>query len=345
MNLEGQLEELNKDVDFDDDVIEGAEPARFIKEPVSEDVDDISDDPTDATPDQSTAQERKIIFDLLKERGIQDPQKILYEEEDGTTTEKDFFSLPQEDQINILKDASESRFTEEELFYIQQAREKNLSLTDLIKFYANKTLEDYNNSQYKSFVEDQTDEELYIVDMKNRLGDDVTDEEILSQLQKEMELPELFKKKVDKIREEYTLLEKEELLSTQNSLKQAQEDQFQEFGESLTSLVNDVEDIGGVVLEDTDKNEILNFMLERDANGVTSFQKQMTDPENIFLAAWSILKLQDTFELLKEHYESQARSAKKPASPDPGTRPSKVVKSDKSQQQNYTSVEDLHKFE
>jgi vacuolar-type H+-ATPase subunit E/Vma4 len=41
----------------------------------------------------------------------------------------------------------------------------------------------------------------------------------------------------------------------------------------MTELVNSVEDVGGVVLEDNDKKEILDFLLKRDVNGATEFQK------------------------------------------------------------------------
>jgi len=37
----------------------------------------------------------------------------------------------------------------------------------------------------------------------------------------------------------------------------------------------------------------------------------MSNPENIFLAAWAILKAEDTFDVLKSFYDEQIKEAKK----------------------------------
>jgi len=92
-------------------------------------------------------------------------------------------------------------------------------------------------------------------------------------LEKELEIPDIFKKKVDKLREDYISTEKNEREATENALKTKSIASFKEFGDTMTSLIDNVEDVGGVALEDNDKNEILKFMLEQDVNGSTQFQK------------------------------------------------------------------------
>jgi hypothetical protein len=84
-----------------------------------------------------------------------------------------------------------------------------------------------------------------------------------------LEIPEIFKKKVDQMRNDYIELEKAEIESVSQSIKDKQSTAFKEFGNTIAELVDSVEDIGGVALEDTDKNEILQFMLDQDVNGTT----------------------------------------------------------------------------
>ena len=110
----------------------------------------------------------------------------------------------------------------------------------------------------------------------------------------------------------------------------------------MTELVNSVEDVGGVVLEDNDKKEILDFLLKRDVNGATEFQKQMQNPENVFLAAWALTKSSDTFEILKEFYEKQIKLAKKPTAPQ---KPKVAVNSQRKDTAHIKSVEDLNTFD
>jgi hypothetical protein len=122
-------------------------------------------------------------------------------------------------------------------------------------------------------VDDYTDEELYVLDLKARLGDTMTDDEILTTLQKELEAPEIFKKKVDALRKEYKALEEQEVALREKQNTDAKEAQHNEYKTSITELVNSVEDVGGVILEDPDKVEMIQFLVERDVNGQTAFDK------------------------------------------------------------------------
>ncbi len=357
ISLNGQLDELNQNDTFADDET-GLEPVKVF-------VDSFGDDdkkdpekktepidnpfkPTDDDDLNEPLERNKIVEDLLKQKGIEDSTKVLYENDKGEVEEVDFYKLPYEDQINILSNAEENDpgLTEEDLFYIQQARENNISLTDLIKYYQNQSIEEYNKNQQASYiVADYSDEELYVLDMKAKLGDSITDEEILTQLEKELEIPEIFKKKVDNLRKEYIALEEAEKAETANALNEDKNASFKQFGDQISSLVDIVEDVGGVTLEDTDKNDILKFMLERDVNGATEFQKQMNDPENMFLAAWAILKAEDTFDVLKGHYEELLKNSKKtqPVKTDKGTQTT-VVRSQPAVKK-HMSIEDLQKFD
>jgi len=65
--------------------------------------------------------------------------------------------------------------------------------------------------------------------MRARLGDSASDEEIIKALEKELELPEFFKKKVNKLREEYVRLENEEIEKSKRKIDDEKEEAFSEF--------------------------------------------------------------------------------------------------------------------
>lgn len=301
----------------------------------------------DLTTEEIGSKDNKIIEALLKQQGINDPGQVLYENEDGEVVEKNFYELPYEDQLNILRNQEDSDISDEERQYLDYARQNNLTLTELIKYYQNQSVEQYIQNQEPTYaVKDFSDEELYVLDLKAKFGETVSDDEIMKQLEKELEIPEMFKKKIDRLRSEYKALEDDERAQTLAQTQDKQQATFKEFSDNLTDMVGTIEDVGGVTLEDDDKNDILRYILEPDVNGITSFQKQMNNPENIFLAAWAITKGEETMNVLKEHYESLLKGSKKTPlkKTDKGTQNTTVVRS-KPTEQKHMSIEDLHTFD
>lgn len=323
--------------------------------PINPDLNNQDDDPVDPTnndPVEPTEpvepvepaepvepQHTELITKLLQRRGIVSPEKVLYEEEDGKVVEKNFYELPEEDQLQILD--QEMDFSDEEMFYINQARENNISFTDLIQYHVQQQMAQSNTSSNTS-INDYSDEELYVLDLKARQGENMTNEEILAALEKELESPELFKKKITVLRKEYQDLEEAEKAADLQRQEDLNKDRIREYNTTMTELITSVEDVGGVVLENQDKKDILDFLIKPDINGVTEFQKQMQDPEKVFLAAWAITKAEDTFAILKEFYENQIKQSKKVQVPQ---KPKVEVNSKKRDTAQIKSVEDLNTFD
>lgn len=157
------------------------------------------DQNTDPLDIEEIPTETKLINSLLQAKGIKAPEKVLYEVEEGKVEEKNFYDLPFEDQMEILAGETanvEKDFSKEDLEIIQLQKENNLTLAELIQYYQNATIEEYLKEQGgNTSVQDYTDEEIYILDMRARLGDSASDEEIIKALEKELELPEFFKEK------------------------------------------------------------------------------------------------------------------------------------------------------
>lgn len=308
------------------------------------------DQNTDPLDIEEIPTETKLINSLLQAKGIKAPEKVLYEVEEGKVEEKNFYDLPFEDQMEILAGETanvEKDFSKEDLEIIQLQKENNLTLAELIQYYQNATIEEYLKEQGgNTSVQDYTDEEIYILDMRARLGDSASDEEIIKALEKELELPEFFKKKVNKLREEYVRLENEEIEKSKRKIDDEKEEAFSEFATGMKEYITSVEDIGGVMLEDNDKNDIINFMLSRDSKGITQFQKQMQDPKNLFLSSWAILKSQDTFEVLKSHYEGLLKATnKKEKTQEQPKKEKPVVTSKDGKRPGRLELSDIHSFD
>lgn len=71
-----------------------------IEEPIQEETEEVDDD---------------IITSLLKEKGISDPNKVKFENEDGEIEEVPFSSLDKEEQLNILNSQEEVPVEDNEL--------------------------------------------------------------------------------------------------------------------------------------------------------------------------------------------------------------------------------------
>ena len=52
----------------------------------------------------------------------------------------------------------------------------------------------------------------------------------------------------------------------------------------------------------------------QDANGVSKFAKDLNDPKKLFIAAWFLLKGDEAFSVIHDHYKKQIENARK----DPG---------------------------
>src|SRR5690606_9532785 len=114
-------------------------------------------------------------------------------------------------------------------------------------------IEEYiqSNTEKAYVVDDYTDEELYAFDLKTKY-EDLTEEEIALEIEKETQHPELFKKKLDKIRAGYIALEEKEKQDAIDAELQAEKEKDEVLTKSLVEAAIAIEDIGGISLDDDD---------------------------------------------------------------------------------------------
>jgi len=274
----------------------------------------LSADERDAPAPIQTPIDTDIVALLLKNKGIVDPTQILFEEEDGTETTRDFNTLTQEEQLELLE-ANDSEINygleDTEVEAVNYLRENNVTLDELIAYHRRTAVEEFQNSGETSFEIDAfTDEELYVLDLKAEF-EDFTNEELEIKLTKALESPDLFKKEIDKIRSKYKTLEEEDRTASAALLTQEQEEAFQQITNAISDVAARTDDMYGIDLEESDKEDIINLITDRDLNGVTPLVKALDDPDKLFKAAWFIAKGEEAFDILHKYYTKQIEEVRK----------------------------------
>ena len=293
-------------------------------EPLIPDQDDDTntgnpDDNPDNTGDTS---DDDVLTSYLKSRGIADPTKIKFETDEGEEEEKDWNSLSKEEQLTMLQELSASDYTDYEREVVDYLRRNNTDLQGVINYFSQKAVEDYlaanpdkvKQKEYK--IDDYTDDELYISDMKLKYPD-FTDEELNERLESAKVNEELFKKEVDALRAYYK--EQEE-----NDAKEAEEQAKQEYENLQNSLltaasrftevkfdIEDAEDPGGFEIEDSDRQRALAYLLAVDKDGQSQFDKDLSDPNALFELAYLRTSARDLLNGTSQYYKKVIADTRK----------------------------------
>ena len=265
---------------------------------------------------QNQDTELDVVGLLLKNKGIVDAHAILFEDEDGIETTKDFYELTREEQLDLLESNDSDLnygLEDNEVETINYLRENNITLEELIEYHKKEAVAEYQNANQTDFeIDNYTNEELYVLDLKARY-DELTNEELELELTKALESPDLFKKKTDKIREDYKTLEQESRNAEKNEQLASQDEAFTQIINVLADVAANTEDMYGITLEDQDKEDIINLIIDRDLNGVTPLVKALDNPDQLFKAAWFISKGEEAFSILHNYYKQEIENVRKTA--------------------------------
>jgi hypothetical protein len=277
----------------------------------------VDDEPSSIEDDlfgTSKTENSELISNLLAQRGIIDASKIQIEDEDGNIQELDFNSLPIEEQLEILQQET-PELDDSEIETINYLRENGVGIQELIEYHRNQAIQEYLQSQQTNYtVDNLSDEELYKLDIAAKY-EDLSEEELEIELQKELNNPDLFKKKVDKLREVYKQEEiaEQEELAKQSELEEEQN--YQTLVDSMVEIAQGTNELFDLELEDEDKEEVLQFLLSKDMNGQSEFVKLLNDPNALFQLAWFAVKGQEAFSTIHDYYKKEIDSARKAKGP------------------------------
>lgn len=317
------------DVDFepDDDVIEGSQDEG------SSEYDDLPGvvtttsvpDPTDGSgADSSDGNQTSpnttdaVMAAYLKYNGIPDPEKIKFQDDDGIVKERSWNDLSFEEKMNILttsQEQPERDLDDNEIAFINDMRSRKISPQQYIDTIRQQAAQDYAdqqaaNPQYK--VADLSDDEIFILDLQDKLDDDeVTDEEILVALNKAKEDP-LYEKRIAGMRKALEAQEQTYLAEQQAEQQQQQEDQFNQFKSSVVNSIQGLNRIGDldINLDKEDQEDIAAFILDRDDTGMSYMGKALNDPQTLVEMAFWTLKGRDTVNSISAYFANEIKNAR-----------------------------------
>lgn len=258
---------------------------------------------------QQTNTNDDFLVDFLRSKGISDPTKIQFEDENGSIIERDWNSLTKEEKINIantpleISDNSE-QFDQEELQLINQIRNSGMTPTQYLQSLQGDQI--IQEPQYK--IDDLSDDEIFLLDLESRVGE-LTEEEGIQALTNAKQNEEFYKKQIDGIRKEYKEREDYQNQYEQAQIEEQQRQAFDNYQAQVVQAIDSFNSIGNLDLnfEDEDKEELAQFMLSQDENGQNYLYQALQDPVNLVKAAWFILNGDEAFDNVADYFKNQIK--------------------------------------
>lgn len=299
LNEQGEL--MNLDWDDEEDIETAPEPTQEEYE--------------NGDQYEESEEEPDLLDYLLRDKGITDPNKIKFADENDQIQERSWNDLSLEEQYNILSQQPEQEqpsvedaLSDEEIQLLNAIRQNNLSPSEFINLSIQQGVQNYiNNQPGPSYeVDEFTDDDLYVADLKIRTPN-ITDEELTQALETAKSNPELFAKQIEGLREEYKALEDQNKQEEAAIYQQQTQEQYQEFANTIYDNIEQLNAVGGldIELEDEDKEDLAEFILGQDQAGINHFQKALQDPATLTQIAWFLLKGQDTIDGIIDYFTKE----------------------------------------
>lgn len=269
-------------------------------------------DPNDQ-PDDFT--DSDIISELLKSKGIEDRTRIKFENESGEIEEYNWDDLTNEDKLNIIssQETFEDDFDDEEIQLINAIRTSKMTPAEYINYVQQAGVNMYlQNAQQPVYRVDQfSDDELYVYDLMQKIGEDnISEDEALQELQSAKANKEFFDKKIGAIRAEYKRLEDDMAYREQLEVQAKAQENFNQFAGQIANQIDNFKGFAGLSLEldQEDKEELFDFITGMDEAGTSVLGKAFNDPRILVPAAWFALNGQKVFDEINEYFSNEIKS-------------------------------------
>ena len=274
------------------------------------------------TPETTEEPELDVWHQYLKDLGVTDSKAIQFENEDGEIETVDFDTLDRETQLTMLKELTDPGLSEHEIEVVNYLRRNNASFDDVINYFAEQRLQEYlteNPDQVKQKVysiDEYTNDELYLADLKNKYPD-FSEEELLAELDSAKLNEELFNKKSDIIRQQYKELEDRQKQEAEAAEQQRYEDLQQNIVNAVLNFKEisidpdpESEDWRGLEIEDGDRQNILSYLLDQDQEGKSRLVRDIEDPNELIKLSWYKLYGDETFKHITGYWKGLLKEAR-----------------------------------
>ena len=321
------------------------------EEPIFDDYDEFDDyvepqdggnnqEPTDGDSSFSNNEpEDDLTSEVLRLKGIADPNKIKFEDETGAIIERSWNNLTRAEQLNILasQEEQEPDLADDEIELLNAIRNSGMSVNDYLN--AIQTPQEAPAQSYK--IDQLSDEDVYALDLLEKVGaDNITDEELEQAINNAKQNEALFKKTVEGLRKEYIRLQQDEEAQLANEQAAKQEAAYRQFATSITNEIRGLNSFAGQELElsDEDSEELAAFMLELDESGTSAFGRALQDPNLFTKAAFWLLNEEQIIEELSKQMQDNYKRGYEQAKADlqGNNKPSVVFKPKKSEKKSQS---------
>lgn len=272
--------------------------------------------PGEETGTQEEHEGDDLTSEVLRLKGISNPDKIKFEDESGAIVERAWNTLSKEEQINILagnEPVDDNQLSDDEIDLLNTIRSSGM---DVKNYLQSLTPQAPTQPQYK--VNELSDDDLYILDILEKVGgDNITDEELTEALESAKKNEKLFQKTVEGLRTQYLQLEKDQEMKEANERAAKQQEQYDQFASSIMTQIRGLNSFAGQDLElsNEDVEELSAFMLDFDENGMSPFGKAMQDPALFTRAAFWLLNedkiIEELTKQMQDTYTRGYENAKK----------------------------------
>lgn len=238
--------------------------------------------------------EDDLTSEVLKLKGIDNPDKISFQDDSGAIVTRSWDSLSREEQINILGDVKEQQdqpnneLENDEINLINAIRNSGMDVNS----YLQTLTPQVNQSQQTNVIDTMSDEDLYAFDILNKVGsDNITDEELDQALESAKTNEALFKKTVDGLRASYNRQYEEEQANIANQQQAAQQQRYQAFANAINNQIDVFDNFAGqeIQLSNEDKDNLSEFMTSLDENGISPLGYALQNPAILTKAAFWLL--------------------------------------------------------
>ena len=282
--------------------------------PVDGDVQDSTND-EDPNDQPSDFTDSDIISELLKSKGIEDRTRIKFENESGDIEEYDWDDLSNEDKLNIIsqQETIEDDFDDEEIQLINAIRSSKMTPAEYLNYVQQAGVNMYlQNAQQPTYQVDQfSDDELYVYDLMQKIGEEnISEEEALQELQNAKANKEFFDKKIGAIRAEYKRLEDDKIYREQAQAQAIAQENFNQFASQIANQIDNFKGFAGLALEldQDDKEELFEFITGMDDAGTSVLGKAFNDPKILVPAAWFALNGSKVFDEINEYFANEIKN-------------------------------------
>lgn len=267
------------------------------------------------------------VENYLRSSGIKSLDAIKFEDEDGKIINKSFQDLTDEEKLNIIKGNDlEDELDDDEINLLNTLRSNNIKASQLEEYYAAKYQQTHQDNEptYSYKVDDITDDELFLMDLKSRFPT-ATDEELLTMFEANRKEESLYNKAVEDLRNYYRNQEDKYLQAEKLERERQYQEEEYNFQTSVQNSLLNLNNISEIDLEDQDKQQIWDTLTQVDQDGERMITKLLKDPDNLVKAAWFILQGEQSMNAMADYYKQEITNSRKSRSQNNPQRNSQVT--------------------